>query len=108
MHFLMALVLTGLYALAIPALAADATAGKTVYDSKCKICHGADGTGNAALAKSLKVEFKALASKDIQAKSDADFKKQITEGNGKMQPVKGLSDTQVQDVIAFVRSLAKS
>ena len=108
MHFLMALVLTGLYALAIPALAADATAGKTVYDSKCKIYHGADGTGNAALAKSLKVEFKALASKDIQAKSDADFKKQITEGNGKMQPVKGLSDTQVQDVIAFVRSLAKS
>lgn len=109
MKLLVSVVTLGLFSVGVTLFAAgNAQAGKTVYDSKCKVCHGADGTGNAALAKSLKVEFKALASKEIQAKTDADFKKQITEGGGKMQPLKGLTDTQVQDVTAFVRSLAKS
>lgn len=87
--------------------AGDPQAGKAVYDAKCKTCHGTDAKGNAALAKTLKVEFKDLASKEVQSKSDGDLKKSITGGTGKMQPVKGLSDKQVEDVIAFVRSLAK-
>ena len=32
--------------------AGDATAGKAAYDKACKSCHGADGTPNAAIAKS--------------------------------------------------------
>ncbi|MBI4465215.1 MAG: cytochrome c [Acidobacteria bacterium] len=109
MKLLIFVVALGLFILGVPLRAAgDAQAGKAVYDSKCKICHAEGGAGNAALAKSLKVEFKALGSKEIQAKSDADFKKQITEGSGKMQPVKGLSDKQIEDVIAFVRGLAKT
>ena len=109
MKLFLSLVALGLFTLGVPLLAAgDAQAGKAVYDSKCKLCHGADGAGNAALAKTLKVEFKPLASKEIQSKNDDQFKKQITEGGGKMQPVKGLSDKQIQDVIAFVHSLAKS
>jgi hypothetical protein len=46
-----------------------------------------------------------LGSKDVQSKSDAELKKIITEGNGKMKPVGGLDDKQVADVIAFVRTL---
>ena len=38
--------------------AGDATAGKAAYDKACKSCHGADGTPNAAIAKSMKVEMK--------------------------------------------------
>ena len=109
MKLLVPVVTLGLFILGVPLLAAgDVQAGKAVYDSKCKICHGAEGEGNPAIAKTLKVEFKPLGSKAIQAKTDAEFKKQITAGGGKMQPVKGLSDKQIQDVIAFIRSLAKS
>ena len=109
MKLLVSVVTLGLFTLGLPLLAAgDVRAGKAVYDSKCKICHAAGGEGNAALAKTLKVEFKPLGSKEIQAKSDGEFKKQITEGGGKMKPIKGLTDQQITDVIAFVRSLAKS
>ncbi|MBI4465214.1 MAG: cytochrome c [Acidobacteria bacterium] len=109
MQFIITLLSVGFFTFSVPLLAAgDAQAGKAVYDSKCKICHAAGGEGNAALAKTLKVEFKALGSKEVQAKSDDDLKKQITEGTGKMEPVKGLTDKQVQDIIAFVRSLVKT
>jgi cytochrome c len=88
--------------------AGDAKAGKTVYDAKCKICHGAAGEGNAAVAKTLKTEFKPLGSKEIQAKTDDEIKKQITQGGIKMKAIQGISDKDVQNVIAFVRGLAKS
>lgn len=90
------------------ALAADAQAGKAVFDTKCKTCHGADGKGNPAIAKAMNATLPDLASPEIQSKTDDEFKKQISEGSGKMKPVKGLTDQQVTDVIAFVRSLAKS
>ena len=86
----------------------DVQAGKAVYDTKCKTCHAAKGEGNAALAKTLKVTFKDLASKEVQSKSDDDLKKNIADGVGKMLPVKGLADKQLQDITAFLRSLAKS
>ncbi len=85
-------------------LAADAAAGKATYEKSCKSCHGADGTPNAAIAKALKVEMKALGGKEVQAKSDADLKKEITEGVGKM---KGYKIANPDDVVAHVRSLKK-
>ena len=95
---------------AIPAFGAgkaDATAGKDTYMKKCNMCHGPDGAGKEAIEKMLKVEMKPLGSKEVQALSDADVKKIITEGKGKMKPVGGLSDAEVANVIAFVRTLAK-
>jgi cytochrome c1 len=47
-----------------------------------------------------------LGSKEVQAKNDAGLRKDIVEGTGKMRPIKGLSDKQVNDVVAFLRSLA--
>jgi cytochrome c553 len=86
----------------------DATAGKAVYNKSCATCHGADGTPKAAIAKMLKVEIPHLGAKEVQDKSDADLKKVITEGYQKMKPVKGLSDKDVANVIAFMRTLKKS
>jgi len=93
---------------ALPALAGgDATAGKTVYIKSCASCHGPNGEGKDAIAKMFKTEMKPLNSKEVQAKSDAELRKDITEGTGKMKPVKGLSDKDLDNVIAFVRTLAK-
>ena len=96
-------------ALALPLAAisgGDAAKGKALFGSKCAMCHGADGEGKAAMAKALKVEFKPLASKEVQAKKDAELKKDILEGNGKMKPVK-LTDEEAASVIAFLRTLKK-
>lgn len=87
------------------AAAGDGGAGKAVYDKKCATCHGKAGEGNPSMAKMLKVELRHLGSKEVQAKSDADLKKSIVEGTGKMKPVKGLSDADVANVIAYVRTL---
>jgi mono/diheme cytochrome c family protein len=84
---------------------AGAPEGKPVYVAKCQGCHGANGEGKAAIGKMFSVTMPVLGSKDIQAKSDADLKKVITEGHGKMKPVGGLEDKQVTDVVAFIRTL---
>jgi len=86
-------------------LMAGAPEGKTVFTAKCQGCHGANGEGKAAIAKMFNVTMPPLASKEIQTKADADFKKTITEGHGKMKPVSGLEAAQVTDVIAFVCTL---
>ena len=85
--------------------AADAKAGKVSYDKACRSCHGATGEPNAAIAKALKAEMRHLGSKEVQARSDAELKKMITEGVGKMKPVKTLSDSDVDNVIAYMRTL---
>lgn len=87
--------------------AADAAAGKGVFDKRCKACHGAEGQGNPGMAKALSIEFKPLGSAEVQKMSDADLKKTVTAGMGKMKPVSGLSDGDADNVVAFVRSLKK-
>ena len=84
---------------------AGAPEGKALFASKCQACHGAKGEGKASIAKMFSVTMHPLGSKEIQTKPDADLKKTITEGHGKMKPVGGLDDKQVADVIAFVRTL---
>jgi len=83
---------------------ADAAAGKVIYMAKCKGCHGVDGTGNPTIAKMMAVTMKPLGSKAVQAKSDAQLRKDSTDGTGKMKPVK-LTDAEASDVVAFLRTL---
>jgi mono/diheme cytochrome c family protein len=83
------------------AWAADAAAGKAIYNTKCRSCHGADGEGNPSIAKMMKVELKPLGS------STADVKKVVLEGQGKMKPVSGMSSTDIDNVVEYVHTLKK-
>jgi len=89
-----------------PALWANGNgdAGKALYDKKCASCHAKDGAGNPAIAKALKVELRHLGSKEVQAKSDAELKKDTVEGIGKMKGIK-LTDAEWADVLAYLRTL---
>jgi mono/diheme cytochrome c family protein len=88
-------------------IAADAKAGQAIFDKSCKSCHGSDGTPNAAIAKMMKVEMKDLKSAEVQAKSDADIKKIIDEGIGKMKPIKAVTGADADNVVALIRTLKK-
>ncbi len=92
----------------VPALllaGGDAKAGKAVYDKKCITCHSADGSPKPAIMKMFKVEMKPLGAKEVQAKKDEELSKNITAGAGKMKPIAGLSETDVANVVAFIRTL---
>jgi mono/diheme cytochrome c family protein len=94
-------------ACSMAAFGADAAAGKAPYDKACKSCHGADGAPNAGVAKMMKVEMRDLKSAQAQAPSDADLKKIITDGKGKMKPCPTVTGADVDNVVAFMRSLKK-
>lgn len=85
----------------------DAKAGKAIYDKSCATCHSADGTPKEAIAKMLKAEMKHLGTAEIQAKSDGELLKAVTEGAGKMKAVKGVAGKDAANVVAFVRTLKK-
>lgn len=84
------------------AIGADAAAGDKVFAAKCKGCHGADGKGNPAIAKMMKVEMKPLSA--VKGSPEAELKKHTTEGVGKMKGVK-LTDAEWSDLYAFIKSL---
>ncbi|HUA00471.1 MAG TPA: cytochrome c [Candidatus Aquilonibacter sp.] len=80
--------------------------GASLFKSKCAACHGADGSGNTAVGKSLKL--KDMASADVQKQTDADLTAMITNGKGAMPSYKDkLTADQIKQVVAFIRSLAK-
>ena len=91
--------------IAVPAFAQGARADP--YKAQCAKCHGADGLATTPMAKAMKVlSFKDPA---MVKASDAQFIASTTDGKGKMMPAyKGkLTDAQIKDVIAYIRTLQK-
>ena len=96
-------VVTLLLLAAVPVFAAD---GAALFKAKCAMCHGADGKGETAMGKNLKL--RDLGSADVQKQTDADLKKVIEDGKGKMPPSKAkLAAGDADALVAFIRSLKK-
>jgi|SRR3954453_16799841 len=88
---------------AVPVFAAD---GAALFKAKCAMCHGADAKGETAMGKNLKL--RDLGSADVQKQTDAELKKVIEDGKGKMPPSKSkLAAGDADALIAFIRSLKK-
>ncbi len=117
------IVLTSALALAAPAAfaAGDAAAGKKNYDTLCFTCHGAAGKGDGPTGAALTPpprdfsigDFKFDADKNGTPGEDTDLKLVIKNGAGayggnpSMAPWGHLSEQDVDDLVAYVRSLKK-
>ena len=104
--------LSGIAVLAVLCLAAaglraqDVASGEKVYKAKCASCHGPDGKGETAAGKATKA--RDLCSADVKNETDAAWTDIITKGKNKMPSYdKKITDAEVKDVIAYMRSLCK-
>ena len=80
--------------------------GAATFKSKCAACHGADGSGNTAVGKSMKI--RDLSSADVQKQTDEQLAGIITNGRGAMPAYKDkMTADQIKELVAFIRQLAK-
>ena len=99
----------------------DADAGKAVYEVNCSSCHGMAGKGDGPISAALnprprdfsKGEFKIDANKSGSAGEDEDLKLVIKKGalayggSPLMAGWPALSDEQISQIIAHIRSLKR-
>jgi cytochrome c oxidase cbb3-type subunit 3 len=93
--------------------AADAEQGKKLYGQFCSTCHGQSGKGDGPGAAALNPKPRDHTNKEYMSKmSDEEMMKVIKNGGvsiGKspLMPPWGasLKDDQIQDVIAYIRTL---
>ena len=79
---------------------------ETTFKSSCAMCHGADGSGNTPVGKSMRIPD--LHSTEVQNQSDAQLGEVISNGKNSMPPFKGtLSPEQIHDLVTHVRELAR-
>ena len=89
----------------VDAASAD-EAGETTFKSSCAMCHGADGSGNTPVGKSMQIPD--LHSAQVQSQSDAQLAEVISDGKNSMPPFKGsLSPEQIHDLVTHVRELSQ-
>lgn len=88
----------------------DAAKGKPLYTQKCVACHKADGTGGVKLTGNPTPSFKDA--KRMATVTDDKLRECITNGVIKSGMVAWgktgqLKPAQIEDVIAYVRTLSK-
>ena len=100
------------------ALAGDAEAGKIVYTTYCIVCHGETGKGDGPVGIALDPRprdfaagvFKFDTDSDGATGTDTDLTTAITQGGAAwgsplMAPWPTLSEAEVANVIAYIRTL---
>jgi len=78
---------------------------KSLYQSKCAVCHGNDGSANTAKGKELKV--RNLRSEEFKKMTDAKAMEVLLKGKGKMEGYeKTLGKEKLQQLLAYCRELS--
>src|SRR5215813_10340995 len=86
-----------------PALAFQSV--KSLYASKCAVCHGNDGSANTAKGKELKV--RDLRSAEFKKMTDAKALEVMLKGKGKMEGYeKTLGKEKVEQLLTYCRELS--
>jgi len=92
----------------VHAAGGDSRKGKAVYEKSCVLCHGPQGRGDGPVGKTTNPPAADFASAASKKKTDAELLATIETGRPPtaMTGWKGqLSDAEIQDVLAYVRSL---
>lgn len=112
MKILLKIGLLSLSAAALPALAAAADAQEN-WTKQCAKCHGADGSGNTAMGKKLKLKDYTSAAVQAELTDEAmttAIKDGVKNEAGKMvMPAYAdkLQDADVAALVALIRSMKK-
>jgi mono/diheme cytochrome c family protein len=78
---------------------------KSLYASKCAVCHGNDGSANTAKGKELKV--RNLRSEEFKKMTDAKAMEVLLKGKGKMEGYeKTLGKEKVAELLVYCRELS--
>lgn len=112
-HGLIIVVLNGVVGLWIWGASAfgvsgDIEKGKTIYEQHCVACHGASGKGDGPMGQVLHPPATDFTSAQHKKKTDAELLGIIQNGvsGTAMSPWKNsLSKQDIQDVLAYIRSL---
>lgn len=82
------------------------SSGADIYKSKCAMCHSADGSASSGAGKAMKVpSFLTPAAKQT---SEAEYVAIVKNGKGRMPAYAGkLTDPQIKEVVAYIRTLQK-
>ena len=78
---------------------------KSLYASKCAVCHVNDGSANTAKGRELKV--RNLKSEEFKKMTDAKAMEVMLKGKGKMEGYeKTLGKEKCQELLAYCRELS--
>ena len=93
-----------------PALAGYAADAKAVWTDQCAKCHGAQGKGDTKMGKKLHIPDYTDAKVQAGFTDEQAFKAlkegiKDKSGNTRMKAVEGMSDEEINALVAYVRSL---
>ena len=97
-------------AVTVPALNETESAGKGHFDANCAACHGMNAAGQDGVAPPL-----VHIIYEPNHHGDQSFYRAVKQGVpahhwqfGDMEPVEGVSDAQISQIIAYVRALQRA
>lgn len=105
-----------LFLLPLTVLAVDLDKGKATFEGRCSSCHGATGLGDGPIAASFPADTKPrnLQEANFKVATDDDKMKGVIKSGGAahglsplMPPHSDLNDSDLDDVVAYIRSLKK-
>jgi mono/diheme cytochrome c family protein len=89
--------------------AASIAAGKELWNTNCKSCHGAKGLGDGSKAAQLKTEPGDFSTADVQSQTDGSMFYKIAEGRDDMPSFKKKipDEEDIWNLVVFARTLKK-
>jgi mono/diheme cytochrome c family protein len=104
------ILLSGILLTGAAARAEDVAAGKLLYGQQCVVCHGIKGKGNGPSGKALNpkpTDFTTVTNVDDSEwfKATKLGSKAVGKSNGMEGFAAKLSDEQIRDVLAYVKTM---